>query len=281
MVQDRPIWIAKPTGKAQGRGIFLFTDLKEVKLWKKAAENRGAPKQDDEEDVENYVVQRYISDPLLIGGKKFDMRIYVLVTSYMPLNIWLYRQGFARFSAFRFNGSKGSLKDTHLHLTNVAVQKTAPGYDRDSGCKWFVTNLKNYLLTVHGKEKVEHSFWLMQMLIIRTLLAVQKTIMHDKHCFELYGYDIMLDADVSPRFPTPMWHHAPCPQLRPAPQYTHRLHMYWGRLGGDGSTLLFALALVHMLHPGHPPRNCNHKYLSFLRVADHDTCVMTAQAVAH
>jgi tubulin polyglutamylase TTLL9 len=42
---DKPIWIAKPTGKAQGKGIFLFTDLKDVKLWKRAAENRGKPQQ--------------------------------------------------------------------------------------------------------------------------------------------------------------------------------------------------------------------------------------------
>jgi len=195
---DKPIWIAKPIGKAQGRGIFLFTDLKDVKLWKKAAENRGNPKQDDDDDVENYVVQKYIEKPLLVGGKKFDLRIYVLVTGYMPLTVWLYRQGFARFSAFRFSGNKTSLKDTHLHLTNVAVQKTAPGYDREAGCKWFIDCLKRYLLSKHDKEVVDKSFYEIQMLIIRTLLAVQKSMMHDKHCFELYGYDVMLDSELKP-----------------------------------------------------------------------------------
>ena len=37
--------------------------------------------------IETYVVSRYIDNPLLIGGKKFDLRLYVVVLSYKPLKV--------------------------------------------------------------------------------------------------------------------------------------------------------------------------------------------------
>ena len=48
---------------------------------------------DDKEKPETYVVSRYLESPLLIGSRKFDLRIYALVLSYVPLKVYLHRSG--------------------------------------------------------------------------------------------------------------------------------------------------------------------------------------------
>eukprot|EP00439_Symbiodinium_sp_Y106_P015092 s1658_g2.t1 len=80
-------WIAKPTGKAQGRGIFLVSKLNQLKRWSNAAPKDKSTAGQALPFREPYIISRYISDPLLVGGKKFDMRLYVLVTSYRPLKL--------------------------------------------------------------------------------------------------------------------------------------------------------------------------------------------------
>ena len=65
-------WIMKPVGRAQGKGIFLFTKLNQISDWKKNYKwrpNNGQDHQEDEQ-VETYVAQRYIDNPYLIGGVK-------------------------------------------------------------------------------------------------------------------------------------------------------------------------------------------------------------------
>ncbi|XP_067384030.1 probable tubulin polyglutamylase TTLL9 [Channa argus] len=187
-------WIMKPVAKSQGKGIFLFRKLKDIMDWKK--DGTRSEEQRDAAQVESYVAQRYIENPYLISGRKFDLRVYVLVTSYNPLKAWLYRDGFARFSSTRF--SLSSIDDKYMHLTNVAVQKTAPDYDPEKGCKWQMQQLRRYLTAKHSREMVETLFTEMDNIFVRSLQSVQKVIINDKHCFELYGYDILLDQNLKP-----------------------------------------------------------------------------------
>ena len=134
-------WIMKPIAKSQGKGIFLFTKLNQISEWKNAYSKQ-------ENAAEQYVVQEYVANPLLIGGKKFDLRVYCLVTSYNPMTVFLARSGFARFTSTRFSMDSSDIGNAYVHLTNVAVQKTNAKYDPSSGGKMNIRNLKLYFMHV-------------------------------------------------------------------------------------------------------------------------------------
>ena len=79
-----PAWILKPPASARGIGIKIIT---------KASSLPPATKRKEA------ICSRYISNPLLINNRKFDLRLYVLVTSFEPLKIYLYDHGLARFAS--------------------------------------------------------------------------------------------------------------------------------------------------------------------------------------
>lgn len=73
--------------------------------------------------TDNIVVQKYLKNPLLLDGYKFDMRIYVLVTHLHPVEAFVYREGFARLSTEKYSLELGSIGNAFIHLTNFAIQK--------------------------------------------------------------------------------------------------------------------------------------------------------------
>ena len=125
----RQIWICKPADLSRGRGIFLISDIGELMYEQQS------------------IIQKYIANPLLMRGHKWDMRIYVLVTKARPLTIHLYKEGIARFSSERYDTH--SLKNIYSHLTNTSINKNAAnvnimsGNSHGSGIKWTFAQMKS------------------------------------------------------------------------------------------------------------------------------------------
>lgn len=67
--------------------------------------------------------------PYLIDGLKFDLRVYVLLTSVTPLRIFIYHEGLARFATSEYVPPIGSnLGNLFMHLTNYAINKESDNF---------------------------------------------------------------------------------------------------------------------------------------------------------
>ncbi|KAJ3309257.1 putative tubulin polyglutamylase ttll1 [Boothiomyces sp. JEL0838] len=189
------VWIMKPTDKARGIGIFIVNKLAQIKKWSRDNKMQNFSYANGRD---SYVVSKYIDNPLLIGSKKFDLRLYVLVTCWKPLIAYKHELGFARFCAVKYNMDAEELDNNFMHLTNVSIQKYGDDYNEINGGKWAFHNLILYLTATRGKLATQKMLHEIDSIFIHSLKAVQSLMISDKHCFECYGYDIIIDADLRP-----------------------------------------------------------------------------------
>ncbi|XP_054547978.1 tubulin polyglutamylase TTLL5 isoform X8 [Talpa occidentalis] len=191
--KDRGPWIVKPVASSRGRGVYLINNPNQISL------------------EENILVSRYINNPLLIDDFKFDVRLYVLVTSYDPLVIYLYEEGLARFATVRYDQGVKNIRNQFMHLTNYSVNKKSGDYVscddpevEDYGNKWSMSAMLRYL-----KQEGRDTTALMahvEDLIIKTIISAELAIAtacktfvpHRSSCFELYGFDVLIDSSLKP-----------------------------------------------------------------------------------
>ena len=97
-----------------------------------------------------------------------------------------------------------NFKITHfryIHLTNVSIQKHGDDYNNIHGGKLTVKNLRLFLETTRGKQDTDKLFNEISWLIVHSLKAVAPVMVSDRHCFECYGYDIIIDDHLKPWVP--------------------------------------------------------------------------------
>jgi len=102
----------------------------------------------------NVIVSRYIHNPLLVNGYKFDLRIYVLLTSVNPLRIYIYDEGLVRFATETYFIGQPFNTNKFIHLTNYSVNKESKKFIQNKdpmednvGQKWSLSALKKFFLS--------------------------------------------------------------------------------------------------------------------------------------
>uniref|UniRef100_A0A8C2MWR6 Tubulin tyrosine ligase-like family, member 4 n=1 Tax=Cricetulus griseus TaxID=10029 RepID=A0A8C2MWR6_CRIGR len=156
------------------------------------------------------LVQRYLHKPYLISGSKFDLRIYVYVTSYDPLRIYLFSDGLVRFASCKYSPSMKSLSNKFMHLTNYSVNKKNVEYQSNAdetacqGHKWALKALWNYL---SQKGINSDAIWeKIKDVVVKTIISSEPYVTNllklyvrrPYSCHELFGFDIMLDENLKP-----------------------------------------------------------------------------------
>jgi hypothetical protein len=160
-IAGRNLWILKPTGFNRGRGVTVFDTLDKLKTLIKeysegvldggngsggvAAVAEGTATAHDNSEGTNggmtnlnklpsliksqaFVVQKYIEKPLLLRDRKFDIRVWVLVTHEMK--VYFFKEGYLRTSSTAYTMEEQAIEDRNVHLTNNAVQKNCETYGR-------------------------------------------------------------------------------------------------------------------------------------------------------
>ncbi|KAK0092621.1 hypothetical protein PV326_001009 [Microctonus aethiopoides] len=156
-------WIVKPKASSRGRGIYIVNSPEKIFT------------------EESVIVAQYINNPLLVDGHKCDLRLYVAVTSYDPLLIYLYEEGLVRF----------------------ATVNEDPDAE-DVGHKWTLSALLRHLRSM-GQD-TELLMQRIEDIIIKSILAtasgivsgVKQFVKHSDSCFELFGFDILIDDTLKP-----------------------------------------------------------------------------------
>lgn len=195
---SKSMYIVKPEMMSQGKGIYLAEKFDQIK---------SGP----------WIVQKYVTNPLLIDNLKFDLRIYVMVYGVDPMRIYIYNDGIARFSTEEYEPpKKGNLNNMFMHLTNYAINKNNADFKTDNqfdvedrGHKRSIHSIWQLLNEEIGENYCQRLQRKIKNIIIKTLIIAKPHLMHwyrscqpddieNSLCFEILGFDIMIDDNLEP-----------------------------------------------------------------------------------
>ena len=121
------------------------------------------------------VVQKYVENPFVINDIKFDLRIYVCVTCFDPLRIYIYDEGLARFASEPYD-TKSHGFNKYMHLTNYAINKTHENFSNSTehSHKWSFKSLNAHFESIGlDTQLVWNKIY---DLVIKTIISIEEKV---------------------------------------------------------------------------------------------------------
>ncbi|XP_043532024.1 protein polyglycylase TTLL10-like isoform X1 [Chiloscyllium plagiosum] len=202
IMEDVPIWISKPAGSNLGKGIFLLKcqeDFLDFRAKLESIEKNTSSKMYCYGLPSNRIVQRYLHKPLLLEGRKFDVRSYFLIASTSPHMIF-FRHGYVKLACNQYDPYSDDLTS---HLTNQFVQKKNPLYsEMKEDTVWSMEHLNDYINKHYMEEMDLPKDWVftvfekrMQKIMIQCFFAVKGKLECKLGYFNLLGCDFIVDQN--------------------------------------------------------------------------------------
>lgn len=175
-------FIVKPDNGSLGWGIQILEPSQPL------AQNTGLA-----------IAQEYV-ESYLVDETKFDLRIYVLIKSVDPLQIYVFRGGIARFCS-----QKSEAQSIYSQLTNTAVNKQNPEADLNN-----ITRMVSDVFKGLSKEGVNTSrLWQrIDEAIILSIFSAYPFLYKGQtrhcpsygytRCFQILGFDVLIDEKLNP-----------------------------------------------------------------------------------
>lgn len=201
--KKKSYFIVKPTSGSQGEGIFIINSARDL-------ENSCMRNWSD------LVVQEYLHPPLLLRRKKFDLRIYALVTNLDPLCVFINEEGLARFCTEDYRAPNNSnIGNAFMHLTNYSLNKRSANFVHTDEITEINEGSKQTLISFYKELKMNgYPIEIIQEnikdLVQKLMIAIQPSLMlqlksklklanlEKLKYFHIIGIDIMLTEDLKP-----------------------------------------------------------------------------------
>mmetsp|Transcript_16419 Transcript_16419/g.29479 ORF Transcript_16419/g.29479 Transcript_16419/m.29479 type:complete len:232 (+) Transcript_16419:42-737(+) len=154
-----------------------------------------------------WIIQKYIERPMLVNGRKFDIRTWHLISALKPnttLKVYTYDEGVLRLSSKKYKNS--NFDDQFTHLTNNAIQQEHPEYGKNEKNNLLdLTDLDPILQKAHMDYKGESKLPSKPLTTCGDVIpSINRTVMDTLKCildfllpqpyaaYHLLGYDFML-----------------------------------------------------------------------------------------